>query len=1027
MGSGEFGSVWRGVHLPSGRSVAVKVLESQREDGVARMLFQRELALLARLDHAHIVRLHDVVRCDERLARRTDGRVPAGSAALVMDWCEAGSLAAVDRRLEWGTIRGICMQILDALGHAHARGILHLDVKPSNVLVASRVGWTVALGDFGVSLLQADEMDGRPFHAGTKGFMAPEQARRSGWELQPHTDVYGVGRTLQWLLARHDPQVPDHTEELVERLVAPDPADRFPSAARAMAALRALGGARRRWSDVAPSSGTETVGPEAFGEPFPSAGVPISSEVPTTMAVAPEWVAAVGDTRAAHRDSALRAKVAWPPFVGRQDLQDLLWEALGRVRATEATERIWLRGAVGMGRSRLAAELVARCTETGLARAMTVRLDPLRPLHDLLGEALARWMGLPSGTLEERVLRAHQIGRQLGLARSLDDLLDLMVGQARGAAAAQCLVEVVADRGDEKWLVVLDDADQHSQAGVVLDGLSCLSATLLVAIGEGPAPEGWREIEVAPLTQSAMRTLAARLLPQHPDLQRRLVDRGGGSPLAFIERLRLWHTDGSLRATGESWSPTLAREIPLWEERVTQLSLTAEEQRVLSAAAVLGRRFELAPLVEMSEHAESAVHKLASGHLVEPDDTGAWGWGHPSLRDWALERADPAVAGWLASWAERSEQPLRVRARLLEHAGDWRAALSVWMSVAEAARRSEDERSALEALGEAERIGASLPSADPSHLDRMVLRGMLYEALGDHHRGAEQRQTILAASQAHGWARGPVYASWLEARSAMYAGDRAEALRILTTLDDQARALGDPLLMARVAFDRGRSTVSSGDPASGARLLEEALARYMALDYRNGIQVVAPYLGYALLEGGRDQEAMAVLDRTERWASEPEANEARALRAHLRAHVHKIRGEHALEEKALREEREAQPYRRRWLGRLNMALCRLHQEPTEERLLEAQAAIVELESRRAVLHARIGHALLLPFLAALDRPEAFTRHLTVAEELLEVPYTSRELVAGLTDAREAVQARGWTPLLVRVSSLRDTVEERRSA
>ncbi|TNE84837.1 MAG: hypothetical protein EP330_27930 [Deltaproteobacteria bacterium] len=1027
IATGGFARVWRGVHLPTGRGVAVKVVagsEERRRHSSA--MLRRELRLLSRLDHPHVVRVHDLLDADAAVEAATHGAIREGSPALIMDWCAGGSLEAVEEVLEWGTLRGMVAQLLAALAHAHARGVLHLDVKPPNLFVTSRVGWTVALGDFGVAALHAAEGEDGRMRGGTEGFMAPEQARRRPWELQPHTDVYAVGRTLEWLLDRHRPMVPAGTEELVAALTAFDPAHRIPTAARALGALRALGAPEISWTGEEAATASHTVDVDALLGALPEPRQAMSTPVPTTLAVPPHWLTEMGDMFGGPVVGSLELRLAQPPMFARTSLQARLWDAVSDLRERGTEARLWLRGPFGVGRSRLARELLAHCEETGAARTLAIQLSSERAVEDAVREAVVSWLGAMASSRDERLLRAEQVAEQLDLERSLPALLDLVSERVHGSAAVDCLVELLADRDTERWVVLVDDADAHPRASGLLATLAEQPGALVIATAGAPAPARWSEVVVPPLTAEEYRVLAARLLPGGGRVHQQLVAEGRGLPLELVERLRLWLSEGALRRVDTGWDVVLG-DGPigeLWEARLAAAARDASEERLLAAAALLGTRFRTDELATLDAEAHRYVDHLASIGLIAYGEDQRWAWEHEVLRRRVADRAERAVAEDLASGLESQGISLQRRALLWERAGNVERARALWIEVVEQARGRDDDDGGLDALGEVERLGEQLSPADPRHLHALVLRGLIHEGLGEHELGAAHGQRIRELGEAHGWPSAGAYASWLDARRQMFQGARAQARDAFRVLDAYVGDLGDDLLTARVAFDLGRTLAFTGDPHAAIPVLERALQGYVALAYINGINVAAPYLGYAMAESGDVDGAMALLARTASWAALPDAHEARALRELLLANLHSQRGEHELEEQALLREREAQPFRRRWLSRINLALCRLAIEVTPGGIVEAQAAIAELEAKDAGQHARVGHALLLQFLAVPDRREAFRRHLDAAEALHHDAFTSRELVRGLGRAVDAVDEQGWTDVRERVTSLRDTIAGR---
>ncbi|MEV5720594.1 serine/threonine-protein kinase [Amycolatopsis mediterranei] len=181
-GSGGNGVVWRAVDEELDRPVALKrALPGDPSRYVEQMRqLRREARLLAQLNHRHIVTLYDVVEDD-------------GECWLVMEYVPALSMA--DRgALPAKQVARLGAQAADALAAVHAKGILHRDITPGNILLVSDDD--VKLGDFGIARVVASEetLTGSALLAGTPGYVAPEVA--NGNVPTAASDVFSLGSTL---------------------------------------------------------------------------------------------------------------------------------------------------------------------------------------------------------------------------------------------------------------------------------------------------------------------------------------------------------------------------------------------------------------------------------------------------------------------------------------------------------------------------------------------------------------------------------------------------------------------------------------------------------------------------------------------------------------------------------------------------------------------------------------------------------------------------------------------------------------
>jgi non-specific serine/threonine protein kinase len=218
IGRGSTGVVLAARHRRLGREVAVKMLPRHlAEDESVRRRFVAEAQLLASFSHVHIVPIYDFVEED-------------GLCLLVMERLGGGTLgdyarAGIDGAAGCAAMLAVC----SALQYAHERGVLHRDIKPTNVVVAD--DGLVKVTDFGIAkvLGGAESMATRTgLVVGTPNYMAPEQADGTV-ELTPATDVYGAGTMLYELLAGRLPfpseGAPLHV--LYTRVhTEPDPLDR---------------------------------------------------------------------------------------------------------------------------------------------------------------------------------------------------------------------------------------------------------------------------------------------------------------------------------------------------------------------------------------------------------------------------------------------------------------------------------------------------------------------------------------------------------------------------------------------------------------------------------------------------------------------------------------------------------------------------------------------------------------------------------------------------------------------------------
>ncbi len=201
LGAGGMSVVWRAHDDVLDREVAVKVLapELAKDPGLpARVRIEARAA--ARLRHPNVVEVHDYGETEDHLPY------------VVMELVDGRSLADVLNRgaVPWRSAALIGAQVAAALAAAHARGIVHRDVKPSNVMVTSA---GVKLVDFGISATvgEADRIGGEVI--GTPAYLAPE--RLGGGPVRPATDVYALGLLLYLMLAGRLPWQASTTTQML--------------------------------------------------------------------------------------------------------------------------------------------------------------------------------------------------------------------------------------------------------------------------------------------------------------------------------------------------------------------------------------------------------------------------------------------------------------------------------------------------------------------------------------------------------------------------------------------------------------------------------------------------------------------------------------------------------------------------------------------------------------------------------------------------------------------------------------------
>ncbi|GEM_PF-1168280 len=200
-----------------GRRYALKVLSARLTgDYSFRERFKTEARIMASLNHPNIVGLHSYFE-------------EQGNYCLAMDYLEGGSLKDLIRRtgpLPESQALEIFWQIAQALAHAHSQGIIHRDVKPSNILISGSGSYK--LGDFGIARMKESEgLTRTGSRMGTLIYMSPEQIKDSK-HVDAKTDVYSLGVTFYEMLTGRPPydEATDSDYNIMDKIVQhdlPDP------------------------------------------------------------------------------------------------------------------------------------------------------------------------------------------------------------------------------------------------------------------------------------------------------------------------------------------------------------------------------------------------------------------------------------------------------------------------------------------------------------------------------------------------------------------------------------------------------------------------------------------------------------------------------------------------------------------------------------------------------------------------------------------------------------------------------------
>lgn len=477
LGEGGMGRVFLVRDVILDVPVALKVVRPDLAVDVRfRRLFDQEVRVAARFTHPNIVPLHDL------------GELGDGTPFLGLALADAGSFANLrDEALAWSELLRLTLELLDALGHLHARGVLHRDLKPENILLftgedGARHVWLADLGLANASS-QLARRKGRV--EGTPGFMAPEQKLGLPREYGPWTDLFSLGVIL-WdiitgelpfpegrspldaelpaLLPREGIEIPEGLDQVLANLLSAEPLSRYDLAADLRRELEALGEAcidsDRIRAGMVGAPGVPRVGTLATAahrstsgafRVDESGGLKVLPGVPLWNRPRPKPIPAhpVAEPRvgATARASVPLFSVRELPLVARESHREQLW-ALARSVIADGRSRVAVVvGEAGSGKTMLVEDLARTLeeggwsqnlfltwqrpagAEDGYAGAARTILRPWNETRESLETRLRRSIARERGVLDAAVhADASQLARWCGLSRDGEDPVPAGIG-----------------------------------------------------------------------------------------------------------------------------------------------------------------------------------------------------------------------------------------------------------------------------------------------------------------------------------------------------------------------------------------------------------------------------------------------------------------------------------------------------------------------------------------------------------------------------------------------------------------------
>jgi len=636
LGRGPYSVVYRGRRGP--HACAVKVA---RRSGRVSQWFRREAAALARVKHPGIPRVLDVGDAD-------------GRPYLVMELIEGESLATRFQRgpLALNDAIHLGRELVDIIEAVHARGLVHRDIKPRNILLEPH--GRLRLVDFGL-VTQLRPILGLATGPNPQSYVAPEQ-QRNPQLADARADLYSVGRILEHAIASEE-RATEPIATLLSHLCAEDPSTRYASARHVRSALEQV----------------------ARGEVPP-------------------------------RPSCTVARLDEPlPLVG-QDAQLRRIRHLEHQALTGHGGMVLIQGAAGSGKSRFLREVIAGGRDELLYLSASARsTTPLHTVRALIEAFLDSSSARDPYEVRLEQLRQAIPGPTLAILGRLSERLrqsltptDLPTDREHAAfpeATSDLLLGLARSQGG--LAICVDDLEQLDPLSREVLVRAALGAThvpllLLCTARNDPSPvltrfvnalgtEKLTRLSLSPLGEEGVEVILRDYLGEtrlDPEMVERVAGLSDGTPLSVLEVAGSLIDGGALWPQWGSWrfDPPRLRQIPLprgslalLERRLNQLP--EHVVRVLEAIAVSAPLFDPERLAQMlritTEDIQLTLVEARGAGLVEHVE-GRPRFVHATVREALLSRLGPEATAELhrraaVTWEDANDSDIEVLYAIAEH------------------------------------------------------------------------------------------------------------------------------------------------------------------------------------------------------------------------------------------------------------------------------------------------------------------------------------------------------------------------
>lgn len=658
IGEGGMSSIYTAVDTsrPDEREFAIKLLDKFNSSNLAKdfLTWQRELEVLASLDHENIVKLVDIGRQEDRYY-------------IVMEYIDGETLGQkmVREQIQASTALKTARRVASALQYAHRRGVAHLDLKPENIIIENGTGIARVL-DFGLARFQDGSSEATASAvSGTFMYMAPEQLKSETRLIGPSSDLYSLGTVLFEMLAGKTPFEQENTGALIRAKAAGQAASLAEAAPGLPEALYRIvdkmleADTKNRYSSIDS----------------------LAADLDKCMALMEAGQADFVFLPGSESASALKGEET--PVVGRTEETDSFNKHINR-SFSGIGRMIFITGEAGSGKSRLLKKFASIADKSGVLRiqgrssAYTKNI----PYYSLLsalsecrrsercGEERAAGSGKnrDSETGEDNSERLFNLllegekNEKLGLEadKSAERYFTLLLNVLADIASVERPLVMIFDdihRADQATLVLLERLSGRLESLPILVAASYRSDEadpdgLLMQMIDRVGDDALH-LELEPLKRNELATLCRNILDAPIDCSDRLLetlrDKAGSVPFKVIALLDVFVSDrilvkqdGSWVIDGEKMEKFISLGLPSsFVPRVIN-KLHPEVRDIITWGAVSGRGFDAELVLTLADisrkEAEEGLEEGVGAGVLRGSPGAKYSFTHEPYREYLLKQ-----------------------------------------------------------------------------------------------------------------------------------------------------------------------------------------------------------------------------------------------------------------------------------------------------------------------------------------------------------------------------------------------------